>query len=51
MDRDERLDLVRRMFALLTGRLEDAATIAVEGQGARIAPAALATLAGKIQDE
>ena len=31
--RDERADLISRLFALLTARLEDAATIAAEGQG------------------
>jgi len=34
MDKDERHALTRRLFALMTAMLEDAATLAVEGQGA-----------------
>ena len=31
----ERADLISRVFALITGKLEDAATLAVECQGRR----------------
>lgn len=34
MDGQERNELVRRLFSLMTAKLEDAATEAVEGQGA-----------------
>ena len=33
MDRDERAELVSRLFALMTSKLEDAAREAVDGQG------------------
>ncbi|WP_016745731.1 hypothetical protein [Rhizorhabdus wittichii] len=33
MDREERAELVTRLFALMTGKLEDAAGGASEGQG------------------
>jgi hypothetical protein len=51
MDQDERLDLVRRIFALLTGRLEDAATLAADGQGASISSSQAVELAERIRDE
>ena len=33
MDENERLELIRKLFFVLTARLEDAAGIAAEGQG------------------
>ncbi len=39
MDEDDRRDLVARMFALLTGKFEDGAAIAADGQGKDIADA------------
>ena len=33
MDRDERAELVSRLFALMTSKLEDAAGEALDGQG------------------
>ena len=33
MDRDERAELVSRLFALMTSKLEDAVGEAVDGQG------------------
>lgn len=35
MDEEQRRDLVSRLFALLTAKLEDAAGLAAEAQGAR----------------
>jgi hypothetical protein len=46
---EERADLISRMFALITAKLEDAATIAVECQGRR-ANEELCNNAMKIQD-
>lgn len=51
MDQEDRLDLVRRIFALLTGRLEDAAALAGEGQAASISSSRASGLAEKIRDE
>ena len=34
MDNQERVELVRRLFSLMTAKLEDAASEAVDGQGA-----------------
>jgi hypothetical protein len=46
----ERRNCVRRLFAVLTARIEDAATLSVEGQG-RDVPAETSTqLAAQIQE-
>jgi hypothetical protein len=37
MDESERRDLAARMFALLTARFEDGATVALDGQGRKVA--------------
>ena len=49
MDEGERHDLTRRLFALMTAMLEDAATLAVEGQGA-VPADKLASLAAGIAE-
>jgi hypothetical protein len=36
MDEDEQSELIRKLFYVLTGRLEDAAAIAAEGQGSEL---------------
>lgn len=46
----ERRDCVRRLFAVLTGRLEDAATLAAEGQGREGSAKTSTQLAAEIQE-
>ena len=36
MDDKERRELIRKLFAIITGKLEDAAGAAAEGQGANL---------------
>jgi hypothetical protein len=48
-DQENRAELISRMFALLTAKLEDAATIAAECQ-ARLSPAQLLEGAAKLED-
>ena len=46
----ERRDCIRRLFAVLTARLEDAATLGVEGQGRDVAAETSTRLAAEIQE-
>jgi len=46
----ERRDGIRRLFAVLTARLEDAATLAAEGQGREVSAETSAELAAQIQE-
>lgn len=48
-DQVNRAELISRMFALLTAKLEDAATIAAECQ-ARLSPEQLGVGAAKLED-
>ena len=48
-DQESRAELISRMFALLTGHLEDAATVAAECQ-ARLSPEQLRAGANKLED-
>lgn len=48
-DHEDRAELISRMFALLTAKLEDAATIAAECQG-RLPPQQLRERAGTLED-
>lgn len=48
-DPENRAELISRMFALLTAKLEDAATIAAECQS-RLPPEKLRAEAAKVQD-
>lgn len=48
MDEDDRRDLVARIFALLTGKFEDGAAIAADGQGRDIADAIRGGLAERL---
>lgn len=36
MEEDERIELLRRLFAMMTILAEDAATLAAEGQGLKV---------------
>lgn len=47
---DERHDCIRRLFAVLTARLEDAATLATKGQARIVTREAAAELAAKVQE-
>ena len=49
MDEDDRGDLAARMFALLTGKFEDGAAIAADGQGRHIADAIRSGLAERLR--
>jgi hypothetical protein len=49
MGEDDRRDLVARMFALLTGKFEDGAAIAADGQGRDIANAIRSGLAERLR--
>jgi hypothetical protein len=49
MDAEERAELVSRLFALITAKLEDAAGRAVEGQSAQTDLAAKSELAGDMR--
>lgn len=46
----ERRDCIRRLFAVLTARLEDAATLAAEGQGREVSAEASVELSAQIQE-
>ncbi|WP_339706479.1 hypothetical protein [uncultured Sphingosinicella sp.] len=46
----ERRDCIRRLFAVLTARLEDAAMLAAEGQGRDVSVEASVELAAQIQE-
>jgi len=46
----ERRDCICRLFAVLTARLEDAATLAAEGQGRKVSAEASVELAAQIQE-
>lgn len=46
----ERRNCVRRLFAVLTARIEDAATLSVEGQGRDVPAEASTQLAAEIQE-
>lgn len=46
----ERRDCIRRLFAVLTARLEDAATLAAEGQGRDVSAETSTQLAAEIHD-
>lgn len=46
----ERRDCIRRLFAVLTARLEDAATLGVEGQGRGVSAETSTQLAAEIQE-
>lgn len=46
----ERRDCIRRLFAVLTARLEDAATLAAEGQGREVSAEASTKLAAEIHE-
>jgi hypothetical protein len=48
MGEDDRRDLAARMFALLTGKFEDGAAIAADGQGRDIADAIRGGLAERL---
>ena len=48
MDEDDRRDLVARMFALLTGKFEDGAATAADGQGRDISDAIRSGLAERL---
>ena len=48
MGEDERAELVRQLFAVMTAMLEDGAALAADGQGA--AAAVAADLAGRIAE-
>lgn len=48
-DQENRVELISRMFALLTAKLEDAATICAECQG-RLPPEQLREGATKVED-
>ena len=50
MDEAERRDLVGRLFANLTAKLEDAAMLAAEGQGSRQPPERLRSIAAEIAE-
>lgn len=45
---DDRHELVRRLFALLTAKLEDGAALAADGQGQEVLPEAQADLANRL---
>jgi hypothetical protein len=45
---DDRHELVRRLFALLTAKLEDGATLAADGQGRDVPPDAQGDLANRL---
>lgn len=49
MDEDERRDLISRLFALLTAKLEDAAALAAEGQGTSASAERLISLANQVR--
>ena len=49
MDEDERRDLISRLFALMTSKLEDAAALAAEGQGTSGSAERLNPLADQIR--
>lgn len=49
MDDEARRDLLRRLFAAMTAKLEDAAGDAAEGQGHSLAMIAFVALAHKIR--
>lgn len=46
----ERRNCARRLFAVLTARLEDAVTLAVEGQGRQVSAETSTQLAVEIQE-
>lgn len=46
----ERRDCIRRLFAVLTATLEDAATLAAEGQGRGVSAEISVELAAEIQE-
>jgi len=46
----ERRDCIRRLFVVLTARLEDAATLGVEGQGRSVSAETSTQLAAEIQE-
>jgi hypothetical protein len=46
----ERRNCIRRLFAILTARLEDAATLAAEGQGRDVPAESAVELAAQIQE-
>lgn len=46
----ERQDCIRRLFAVLTARLEDAATLGVEGQGRGVSAETSTQLAAEIHE-
>jgi hypothetical protein len=48
MDEDDRQELVRRLFALITARLEDGAALAADGQGRDVPSDAQADLANQL---
>jgi hypothetical protein len=50
MDEAERRDLVGRLFADLTAKFEDAATLAAEGQGPRLPVEHLRSIAAAIAE-
>ena len=50
MDDDDRRDLLSRLFALLTMKLEDGAVLAADGQRASADPAELRTTAATLHD-
>jgi hypothetical protein len=48
MDVDDRHELVRRLFALLTAKLEDGAALAADGQGQKVLPDVQVDLANRL---
>jgi hypothetical protein len=50
MDDDERCDLVSRLFAVMTADLEDAAALAVDGQGTDVEQDHRLKLAASVHD-
>ena len=49
MDREEHRELIRRLFALMTGKLEDAAGVAADGQAPAIEASAVQVLAARLR--
>ena len=50
MDESERQELISRLFALLTAKLEDAAALAAEGQGRSVNLAAATGVATRLTE-
>lgn len=46
----ERRDCIRRLFAVLTAKLEDAAALAAEGQGRRVLTDTVVELSGQMHE-